>query len=101
MAGQFGKAEEEFAAAVAGFRKYGGQQSPLALIVLYNMATASHARGRSDLAELACRQTLTGLRQAVGHNHIATRAAAEMLGLSLMAQGRIADAAKTYSGEVE
>lgn len=97
MAGQFGKAQEEFAAALAGFRKHGGQRSPLALIVLYNMATAFHARGRPDLAEVAYRQTLAGLRQAVGHNHIATRAAAEMLGLSLMAQDRVAEAANTCS----
>ncbi|EJP61506.1 TPR repeat protein [Beauveria bassiana ARSEF 2860] len=81
LAGHFGKAEEEFAAALAGFRKQGGQQSPLALIALYNMATALHARERPDLAEVAYCQALVGLRQVVGHNHIATRATAEMLGL--------------------
>ncbi|KAM3556919.1 hypothetical protein ARSEF4850_005307 [Beauveria asiatica] len=97
MVGQFDKAEREFAAAIAGFRKHGGQQSSLALLVLYNMGNAYHARGRPDLAEVSYRETLAGLRQTVGHNHIASLAAAEMLALSLMSQGRIADAANTCS----
>ncbi|KAM3550742.1 hypothetical protein MY1884_008085 [Beauveria asiatica] len=97
MAGQFSKAEEEFTAALNGFRASGGQGSPLALLVLYNMGNMHHAKGRPDLAEAAFRETLAGMRQAVGHNHVASLAAAEMLGLSLISQGKMADAAKTWS----
>lgn len=97
MAGQFGKAEKEFTAALAGFGVHGGQRSPLALLVLYNMGNTYHARRQPDLTEVAYRETLTGLRQAVGHNHVASLAAGEMLGLLLMSQGKIADAANTCS----
>lgn len=96
-AGDFSKAEEDFATALTGFRNQGGQRSPWALLVLYNMGSVYLATGRSDLAEVTYRQSLAGLRQLMGQNHIASRAAAEMLALSLLSQGKIADAANTCS----
>lgn len=96
-AGNFSEAEKDFATALAGFRQHGGQNSPLALLVLYNMASAYLAAGRLDLAAVTYRQSLTGLRQVVGYNHIASRAAAEMLALSFTLQGRDADALNTCS----
>ncbi|TQV90144.1 TPR repeat protein [Cordyceps javanica] len=93
MAGDFDKAEEEFAAALTGLAKEEGRASPAALLVLYNMGNTHHMMGNPDLAEVTYREAMVGLRHTVGHNHIASVAAAEMLALSLMSQGKVAEAA--------
>lgn len=101
LAGHFDRAEENFTQSLEGFRKLGAEGWVLALFVLYNMGNAYQYQGQLLLAESKYREAWAGLRQAFGYSHTASLAASEMLGLSLMAQNKIAEASHIASDVLE
>lgn len=94
--GLYGEAEGEFRKAYQVYSERRGENSPLSLEYLNNIAFAVRHQGRLDEAEALQREAYEKRRRVLGEDHEHTLIAADNLATVLRRQGKLREASDLY-----